>query len=231
MEIEWVLASFALDNLFHRTCHICLKAFELRRGNKTNAESQIADWTTELFEEHSNWRKRPVIIIEDSFERQSQRHYGGQFLDYPALSIHNTFYAHLLNAWSALFIFIDLIAFPYVELSGKGFRRFDYAVDICRTYAALGQGLHTSIMLPVGTIVTTYLAGLGFGGNRRSPRETAWLNENLVNPIGENYSLNRSAKVLSLDVPADALGCNTGLMGGRGRLLGSTGKSNLKVVF
>ena len=30
--LEWALAAFALDNLFHRTCHYAVRVYQLRSG-------------------------------------------------------------------------------------------------------------------------------------------------------------------------------------------------------
>jgi hypothetical protein len=195
MQTEWVLASFALDDLIHRAGHVATMAYELRRELDSNAaELQILDWTADLLREHAQWRSRPAIIIADGLERQAEEKPGKvpRFLEYPPLSIHNTFFAHLLNAWRALYIFIDLIAFPEVGPRGNDSRRFKAAVDICRTYEALRQGY----MFPISTVMTVFLSGLAFGGSRRSPREMSWLIEKMCKPIEEYYSLNKEATVL-----------------------------------
>jgi hypothetical protein len=140
--------------LVHRASHLASKGYEIRQGDN-DADSDILGWTSELFEEHSLWRMRQVLLTADGLERQAQEKHGrrSQFLDYEPLSVDNAFYANLLNTWRALYIFIDLVTFPMIGPKGNGSRRFEYAVDICRvegisqpwhslapTFGAKGQG-------------------------------------------------------------------------------------------
>ena len=195
-DTEWALASFALDNLMHRTSHVAMKAYELRRQT-CNSESQILASVSALLMEHAQWLNRDIVMEAERYERKANEEYSlllatccGQFLDYPSLRIYNTFYGNLLNTWRAIYILIDLIIVPQIGPAQRR-KRFQYAIDICRTYAALGR----DDMFALGKVTSVFLCGVALGGKRTCPKETGWLQDCMVESLQEYFPLNREGVV------------------------------------
>jgi hypothetical protein len=201
LNIEWVLASFALDKLMHRAVHIAIKAYDLRREQSDQCSLQIQTWIQSLLLEHAQWCTRSIILQAEDLEQTviqrspRQDEVEATFLDYPPLQIYNKFYSNLLNTWRAIYIFIDLIANPEIGPTTNP-KRYSFAVDICRTYAALGK----DDMFAIGKELAVFLTGVAFGGIRSNPREVGWLYNSMLNKFQENFPLGRSAVVLSVDV-------------------------------
>jgi hypothetical protein len=189
-DTEWTLASFALDNLLLRACHIAAQAYQLRR--------QIHEWTNELLAEHADWTTREIIVEADKFEQEANSDSNGssQFLNYPPLRTYNPFYGNLLNTWRATYIWIDLIANPDVWPAGKDkeSKRYKAAIDICRTYASLGK----SDMFPIGKVMNVFLAGVGLGGKKRSLAEVQWLFGFILIDLHQHFPTNRRVAVISI---------------------------------
>jgi hypothetical protein len=196
---EWTLASFALDNLMHRASHLAMEVYESRRQKDSQVSStQIEEWIQLLLEEHKTWLLRPIVQqgiageqllntvkVEDDISTSA-------FLDYPPLQIRDNFYANMMNSWKAIYIFIDLIAKPNVgPVDGTTSKRFEYAVDICRTYAALPR----DEMFPLGKTVCVFFAGVAFGGSRLNPEPVKWLDDTMVTFLQEYLPLNGAAVV------------------------------------
>ena len=203
-DTDWTLASFALDNLMHRATHVAMKAYELRRTNPELAQCQIESWTHTLLSEHSQWCSRPIIAESQRLERTANANmsttsdsYGNRFLDYPPLRIYNKFYGNLLNAWRAIYIFIDLIVSPEIGPLGGATKRYQYAIDICRTYARLGK----DDMFAIGKVTNVFLTGVALGGKSRSPGEVGWLYDEMLKELQEWFPLNRTAVVRSRLIP------------------------------
>lgn len=202
-QVDWALAAFALDDLMHRAMHTAIKANALRETSD-NPDPQILRWTAELLEEHALWRKRKIIVNaveshqlvkeEDGFDPTG---FGSlPFIAYPTILPRNTFFGNLYNAWRAAYIFIDLIALPYIGPGTKLSRRYKYALEICRTYSSLGK-MDT---FPLGKILTVFLAGIALGGKENSPKAASVLLESLVDMLQDQYPLNRTAVVWFLFV-------------------------------
>jgi hypothetical protein len=202
-DTEWTLASFALDNLMHRACHISMKAWDLRRNYPQICNAQIYTWTQMLLYEHSQWLTRDIVVQAADQERKFNESpppppedftpWGSAFVEDPPLRIHDKFYGNLLNAWRGVYIFIDLIMFPEIGPIKFGSKRHRYAVDICRTYASLGK----DDMFPIGKVLSVFLAGVALGGKRRSPKEVGWLYDCMIGALQEYFPLNRTAVVCS----------------------------------
>jgi len=195
-DVEWTLASFALDNLLHRASHIAAKAYHLPPDDPTR-QSQLESWTTELLKEHSQWTQRDIILKAEMLEKSANEHLAlspslsHNFLHHPALRIHNTFYGNLLNTWRMIYIFIDLILYPEIGPGQRGSKRYRCAIDICRTYASLPK----MDIFPIGKIMTVFLAGVALGGKRRSPEEVEWLYDWVLGDLHHYFPLNRQAAV------------------------------------
>lgn len=216
-DTEWTLASFALDNLMHRATHVCMKVYELRKQHPGQSSIQISKWIQSLLLEHAQWCTRPLILRAQQCEQKVNEQSPtfepteGTFLDYPPLQIYDKFYSNLLNTWRAIYIFIDLIATPEIGPSTNP-KRFLNAVEICRTYAALGK----DDMFPIGKVIAVFLSGVAFGGKRTSPREVEWLYDSMVTKLQEYFPLNRTAVVTSRRCIWLIVGFVSGFMGAGG---------------
>jgi hypothetical protein len=87
-----------------------------------------------------------------------------QFLNYPPVKLTNFFYANLLNHYRSIEIYISLI--PRPNWGTPDPRRFQCAIDLCRTHAALGKERN---FLTTGKIWGLHLSGLAFGGPELYP--------------------------------------------------------------
>ena len=189
---EWALAWFALDNTMHRACHASADALRLRRSHTPlrQIDSIIQSSVDTLLSHHRKWRHRKVVREADEMERQGQlltftsntnvgfpfdtilptlqrtvmpttsEEAPLQFLQYPPKRLTNFFYANLLNHYRSIEIYISLIPKPMWGYPDSW--RFQCAIDLCRTHAALGPERN---FLTTGKIWGLYLAGITFGGH------------------------------------------------------------------
>ena len=109
------------------------------------------------------------------------------FLNCPNLRIRNPFLANLLNNWRAVLIYVSLILNPVIGQLKSAI--FDLAVEICRTFAVLGEDRTYTAS---GKVWGLFLAGVAFGGRYRSPIEAGWLSER-VNEIAILFPLMKDA--------------------------------------
>jgi len=184
---DWALAEFALNDILHRAAHLSYQATEMRKAPTytTLDELIIAHGADELTSDLGNWRTRRIIqnaeLTEQiafqklAPEKQSMDDVSHRFLHYRPLHIENAFYALLLNQYRAAQLYISLIIHP--EQGPQPPDRFECAVDICRTHAAL------TALPQKDTIMTTeiwalYLSGFAFG--RSYPMECGWIKEQLA---------------------------------------------------
>jgi hypothetical protein len=184
---DWALAEFALNDILHRAAHLSYQATEMRKAQTytTLDELIIAHGADELTGDLGNWRTRRIIQNAELTERiafqkltpeqQSMDDVSRRFLHYRPLHIENPFYALLLNQYRAAQLYISLIIHP--EQGPQPPDRFECAVDICRTHAAL------TALPQKDTIMTTeiwalYLSGFAFG--RSYPMECGWIKEQLA---------------------------------------------------
>jgi hypothetical protein len=191
IDTEWTLASFALDNLMHKATYVAMQAHQLRRTNP-NPEPQIQQWVNDLLSEHIHWSHREVITRASQYERntESLKSQTTQFLGYPPLNFSNKFYGNLLIHWRSIFVFVDLIASPDIGPFQRQ-KRWQFAIDICRSYAALGL----KDMFVIGKVLSVFLTGVALGGKRCSPNEIGWMYDFLVGALQEHFPLNRDATV------------------------------------
>lgn len=196
-DTEWTLASLALDNLLHRTGHVAMKVYELRRS--PNSARQIQQWISALLAEHAQWRTREIVVRAESYECKVNEGDSslpgsceGQFLEYPPLRVYDRLYANLLNTWRTIYILIDLMLVPEIGPARRN-KRFAYAVETCRTFAALGPG----DIFALGKVTAVFITGIAFGGRRRSPREAGWLYEKMIESLQMLFPLNRGSVVIS----------------------------------
>ena len=202
--LEWALAAFALDNLFHRTCHYAIRVHHLRGGKSgqdQEVEKKVSSIVERLQTEIIAWYRRPVIDVarrlEDAIQpvspppdtkdpdSPSSATSSAQFLHYPELRIRNPLYANLLMTWHALSIFLSLIREPNLDLAFS-LLRFKSGVEVCRILAAIEADRAPAFKFH--KVWAIFLAQVSFGGNRRSPREVAWLS-NQINKLSISFPL------------------------------------------
>lgn len=86
------------------------------------------------------------------------------FLQYRLVSLTNHFYANLLNHYRSIEIYLSLISRPMWGTLDPW--RFQCAIDLCRTHAALGEERN---FLTTGKIWGLWLSGVTFGGPELYP--------------------------------------------------------------
>ena len=176
---ELAVAAFALENLMHKACHLAAQIHILRRTKPNSPEirKKIISTVALLEAESLAWINRPAIQAAANEEQTAQQtlpsfdHKIETFLNYPPLRILNPFYAHLLNSWRAIQIYVSLFHDPFIGPESCP-QRFSNAVDICRTWAALTDD---TTMSDAGKMWICFLAGAAFGGVTRSPKEALWI--------------------------------------------------------
>lgn len=181
---EWGFAMFTLENLMHKACHYAALIHTMRCDPELKVTTLLrkVDHVVGILETESrNWVNRPIIQktaqqeltahdIEPSFSHSPDV---AQFLSYPPLRILNVFYANLLNYWRALQIYISFIGNPTIGPSNPS--RLDHAIEICRTWVALGSNKTQS---EAGIVWIMFLVGATFGG-KRSPALGGWIKQRL----------------------------------------------------
>jgi hypothetical protein len=180
---EWVLAAFALDNLIHKACTLAVHVRNIRKqkGDTQEVDQKVWSVVGHLKAESRQWRDRPAIQIAEMAEVSAQQtlpSFGpriGRFLHYPELRILNPTYADLLNTWRGLQIYISLISDPSLGSTSSP-HRLGYAIDICRTWASLGNDKSHSIASKQWLIVLTWVA---LGGYRQHPEESLWVKKRI----------------------------------------------------
>jgi hypothetical protein len=180
---EWALAWFALDNMKLQACYAAARARELRHssGSPTEIESQVTQLIDPILTSHQRWRERKVVVAAYEVERIGRRVTALQdsvitpilpaaqspvvwqnpfvFLDSEPMSVTNSFFANLLNHHRSIELYLSLILRP--QWGTHDARRFNCAVDLCRTFASLGDEPN---VLTMGKLWGLLLAGITFGG-------------------------------------------------------------------
>lgn len=163
--VEWALAQFALDDLFTRAIALNKKAVILRSQNGYDAEiveAAIELETGKLKEEHQAWNERLCVEAareqthgEGSCYDNSDGEVSTNFLHYPALNIANKVYGANLIQYYWVLIYITFVSHP--NPGPSPYKRFETAILLCRTYAAVGW---TKTVGVCGMVLGLYLAGL-----------------------------------------------------------------------
>lgn len=170
--VEWILAQFALDDLLTRAINIMKKAILLRKlgthKEPDKIEAAIEMETKNLFNELNAWTSRPCISIasiqttleqcmsEDASLPDDAN--AVQFLHYPPLKISNKLYGALLVQYYWTFMYLTFITHP--QPGPFPVERFQAAVDLGRTYAAIGGGNSVGVSR---LVLGLYLTGLTLG--------------------------------------------------------------------
>jgi hypothetical protein len=167
----------------HRTCHASATVHRLRSTLGAPSEPQVHQLLDNLADAHHQWRARRIVRKGDDNERRSELEHKvnidrdgssrqpthgldeksgtteSGFFDYTPVRIFNPFFASRLNNWRAIRLHISLIRDPMWGIYDGS--RFVCALDLCRTYAALGAERN---FLGAEKAVGLYLAGVVFGG-------------------------------------------------------------------
>jgi hypothetical protein len=166
----------------HQTCHAAMAVVDLRARPGSASTAKQAELLDSLNSAYAQWRERKAVsqsadveqirelmnkanLDHDDAFRQTPKHddagtpNGGAFLSYTPMRTFDPFLASRLNNWRAVRLHIGLIEEPmWGRFDGP---RFVCALDICRTYAALGDERR---YLGAEKAVALYLAGIAFGG-------------------------------------------------------------------
>ena len=176
--IDWALASFEVDNFWQSTYRFAMRSNIYRKSGDAQADEKIALEYENLTKRFKLWRQRCIVVEQESIElsglspsgpRSSQNH---RFLSHAPLSLQNRFFAKVLNQWRAVWIYASTIVHPFTGPRAEIPQRFQFAVEICRTHAALGRD---GINGPQWWCL--FYAGLAFG--KQYPLECNWILEKL----------------------------------------------------
>jgi hypothetical protein len=194
--VDFALASFWLDDLFHRSrhwlheCTVTMLSCEYTDNphNKAAYDAIVESRIGLLRQEHANWAQQPICVLGMQLEKSAQIWIGDapnlpRFLNYPPLLIYDHRFSILLNRWrlmSLLIAFFPLSALPQHTIS-----EMDNAIEICRTHAALGLSPTSK------DYVTEFFAVLGaarmFAGGRKYKDEFRWTFEKIAEMDGMHH--------------------------------------------
>lgn len=170
--VEWALASFEIDNLWHRT-YLFAKHSDIMRKSDPHAEENILIQYHALTENFHSWRHRAIVFWQERVEQDAEyvivkEH--KSFLSYEPLNLQHPFYGKLMNQWRAMYIYAATTLNPFTGPDAHSPKILQYAIDICRTHAALGNA---GIAGPQWQCL--FYAGIVFG--KRYPEECSWIME------------------------------------------------------
>ena len=186
---DWALASFALDNLYHRSLHWAWEGGIMRNSEsylndprvRGEYEKMVRRRVAQLNAETTDWLKQPAVAFALQLENLKQH---GEipsnintFLDYPPVHIHDRHFTLLLNQWRAQYLFVSFVAMP-LELRRHTRTQLTHAIDICRTHAALALSPTSKEYSTELFVVLT--AGHTFVGGKRFQREYKWVHDRIA---------------------------------------------------
>ena len=119
---EWAMAKFALDDLAHRAAILARVANKDRKDHPdaTMLAPGIMEEFSDLLNDLQEWRNQPLVREAERNEKLTQL---GRlppatipipFLDHPPLPIYSQQFAHMMNHWRAIQIYMSLILWPDV---------------------------------------------------------------------------------------------------------------------
>lgn len=180
--IEWVLASFEMDNLMHRVYSFGRRSAVLRSMHPPDplADEKIGKESQLLMQALELWKQRGIIREQEEIERYGRLVTPAptdpmlRFLHHEPIYLQNRYYAKILNQWRTVLLWVSLIVHPVPGLGPYSDNRYATAVDICRTHAALGA---EAMVGPSWQCL--YFAGMVFGGRKLYPMESQWILDQL----------------------------------------------------
>lgn len=167
-DIDLCLASFKLDDFTNQICHLHHQARRLpKRGGPI--EPEIQDRAKSIAMEHAAWVSLPVVKSHDPIEEtfhsftESQDVGDNRFLNHPAYQIYDSSFAQMMLVHASLGIHLSIVETgnlgPYPQ------SRYEFAVQACRLYAALGIIPSIKKTGQSRVINALWLAGLVFGND------------------------------------------------------------------
>jgi hypothetical protein len=139
--IEWALAGFEIDNLWHHTYKFARCAHLLRIQRVQNAEQKIMVQFHILQQSFQEWKRRGQVMEQEELEQLTRLippstepvDPFNRYLLYDYLLLQDHFYAKLLNQYRAASIYATM-QIPHPDLSLQR----HHGIEICRTTAVLG---------------------------------------------------------------------------------------------
>jgi hypothetical protein len=186
---DWALASFALDNLYHRSVHWAWEGGIMRYSEGYLNDPEVRDEyerfvrrrVAQLTAEHADWLMQPAVTFGLQVENLKQQ---GEipsninmFLDCPPVHIHDRQFTLLLNQWRAQYLYVSFVAMP-LELRRHTRTELTHAIDICRTHAALAPSPVSKEMSTEFFAILT--AGHAFAGGSKFQREFQWVRDRIA---------------------------------------------------
>lgn len=172
-DIEQCLATFLLDDFTNQICHLHFQARQLRVQNESN-ESQIHDQAKTIVVDHSAWLNLsvvrphiPAVAPEERFpvvsHHESSMVEDAQFLHYPAYRIKDVMFGQQMMIHASLGIHLSIVVTG--KLGPYPRTRYEYAVQVCRIYAALRSSARSTVEKTGQSrmINSLWLAGLVLG--------------------------------------------------------------------
>lgn len=178
--VEWILASFEMDNLQHRGYSTAKRVHSWREIKDPQRDEKIRVEYCKLMQGMELWKQRAVVREQEEIEQHAGKVNKPsddsqlRFLQHEPLYIKHTYYAKLLNQWRWQSIYNSLIVDPGPGPGPSSHDRYALAVDICRTHAALGENAFVG-----PSWQGLFYAGMVFGGKKQSPKESEWIMERL----------------------------------------------------
>ena len=168
-DIENCLAAFQIDDFTNRVCHLHHQARQLRKQNDSH-ESEIQDRAKSIATDHTAWLSLPIVQTHIPNEegmfpiinatRIREKH---QFLHYPEYPISDAVFAQMLLIHASLGIHLSIVMTG--KLGPYPPTRYEFAVQVCRIYAALGARSSVRKTGQSRIINALWLAGLVFGND------------------------------------------------------------------
>jgi hypothetical protein len=172
-DVEWGVAIFSLRTLLHRAFHIASVAQKYRSSSDYRLEQEltIQSLCSELERELDELISRPSIRQAQLEERNqpSDTPKVKSFLHYPPLSMRSQMLREMLHDYRTAQLYTSMIAYPQVGPGPEGSRRFERALEVCRTLASGEFDLVTWSHLHRGRLFPLFLCYLAFGED--FPRE------------------------------------------------------------
>lgn len=178
--VEWILASFEMDNLMHRSYISARRVEQLRATKNPHAEQVAQIEFRKLAQGLEMWKQRVIIREQEEIERFAREimlaptNPSQRFLYHEPLYLQSVYYAKLLSQWRSTHLFNSFILHPKTGPGPVSHNRYSHAVEICRIHAAMGKEAFVG-----PSWQSLYFAGLVFGGKKRYPMECQWLLDNL----------------------------------------------------
>ena len=174
--IEWALASFEMDNLWNRTYTFAKQSDIYRTSQDPQAEEKIQAEYQKLTQSFELWRQRSIVAQQETIELYCEQitppstDPALRFLWHEPLYLDSVYFAKLLNQWRAARIYASIVVDPVPGPTTPFANRFQIAVDLCRTQAALGKD---GFIGPQWQCL--FYAGLAFGAENFYPLESNWV--------------------------------------------------------